>query len=191
MSGGNLAAGVSRRAGIDIGRIIGEDFCLPTGKLPKDLMNLMHGRAAGIAVALVTGFLWLGGDAAAQTYCVKAARANLRAGPGKNFRITWEVNKYMPLVQVDKKGDWIKVKDVDGDTHWVFKTLLDAKLKCVTVRSARANIRKGPSASGRQLYTVEKYTSFKLVGKKRKWVQIAYGKKKMWVFHTLIWPPPK
>ena len=139
---------------------------------------------------MLLGLLWAGGEAAAQTYCVKSARANLRAGPGKNFRVTWEVNRHMPLVHVDKKGDWIKVKDVDGDTHWVFRTLLDSKQKCLTIKTAKGNIRKSPNASGRPLYTVEKYTSFLLVGRKGKWVHIAYGKKKMWVYYTLVWPPP-
>ena len=152
-------------------------------------MKSKNGLVMGFAGLLVISALALGGEAEARTLCTKAARANLRAGPGKNFRVTWEVNKYMPLVQIDKKGDWIKVKDVDGDTHWVFKSLVDSRQKCVTVKSARANIRRSPSAKSEKLYTVEKYTSFKLVGNKSKWVQIAYGKKKMWVFHTLIWPP--
>ena len=154
-------------------------------------MKFKRGRAAGILGAIVLALLWLSGEAMALTYCVRAARANLRAGPGKNHRVTWAVNKYMPLVQVDRKGDWIKVKDVDGDTHWVFHTLVDSKLKCVTIKSNKANIRKSPGSGGKRLYTVGKYTSFKLVGMKRKWVQISYGKKKMWVFHTLVWPPPK
>lgn len=182
---------MTQQAGIDFRWRIGEYFRLPTTPQIKVPMKITTGRALGIAGGLLLSLIWVGGEAAAQTYCVKAARANLRAGPGKNFRITWEVNRHMPLVHVDKKGDWIKVKDVDGDTHWVFHSLVDAKLKCVTVKTAKANIRRVPSATGRQLYTVEKYTSFKLVGKKGKWVQIAYGKKKMWVFHTLIWPPPR
>lgn len=148
-----------------------------------------RGIAWGIACAVVLGALTLGEAAQAQTFCVTAARANLRAGPGKNFRITWEVNRYMPLVQVDKKGRWLKVKDVDGDTHWVFETLVNAGLDCVTIAKLRANIRRSPSARSEKLYTVEKYTSFKRVGSKPKWVQIEYAKKKMWVYYTLVWPP--
>ena len=148
-----------------------------------------RGIAWGIAGAVVLGALTLGEAAQAQSFCVSAARANLRAGPGKNFRITWEVNRYMPLVQVDKKGRWLKVKDVDGDTHWVFETLVNAGLDCVTISKLRANIRKSPSARSEKLYTVEKYTSFKRVGAKPKWVQIEFAKKKMWVYYTLVWPP--
>ena len=151
-------------------------------------MKAMKGFAASLValVALILPALPLG--AQAQALCVSAARANLRAGPGKNFRVTWEVNRYMPLVPIDRKGKWLKVKDVDGDTHWVFETLVKSNLDCVTIRKSKANIRRKPSARGKKLFTVEKYTSFKRVGGKPKWVKIEYEGKVMWVYYTLVWP---
>lgn len=150
----------------------------------------MKGKVATLALlfALVAG--WNAAPAQAQQLCIKAPRANLRAGPGTDYRITWEVNRYMPLIQIDKKGNWVKVKDVDGDTHWVFESLVDAKLDCVTVQSKIANIRKGPSVNADKWFTVQKYTSFKRVGTKSKWVKIEYEGQAMWVYFTLVWPAP-
>ena len=134
----------------------------------------------------------LGGgvEAAERQLCVKVARANLRAGPGTEHRITWEVNRYMPFIQVEEKGDWFKVKDVDGDTHWIFKGLVAPNLRCLTIRSRRANIRKKPTTRSDSWFTVEKYTSFKRVGAKNNWVKIEYEGQTMWVYRTLVWPPP-
>ncbi|MEE8394612.1 MAG: SH3 domain-containing protein [bacterium] len=126
----------------------------------------------------------------AQMLCVKSPRANLRDGPGTNHRITWEVNRYMPLVQVDKKGDWLKVKDVDGDTHWIFAKLVDSTGACVTIRAAKANIRVRPTTRSDKWFTVERYAPFKRLGVRGKWVQIEYEGQTMWVFHTLVWPAP-
>ncbi len=151
-------------------------------------MKATMGFAVGLVCLAALGAFAPSVLAQGQSLCVSAPRANLRAGPGKNFRISWEVNRYMPLVGIDKKGKWIKVKDVDGDTHWVFETLVKAGLDCVTIRRPKANIRTKPSARARKLYTVEKYTSFKRVGGKPKWVQIEYEGKAMWVYYTLVWP---
>jgi SH3-like domain-containing protein len=140
-----------------------------------------------LAIAISAG-LALAGPAAAKDLCVKASRANLRAGPGTDFRITWEVNRFMPLVQVGEEGEWLKVRDVDGDVHWIYSPLVTDQLDCVTISAPKANIRKKPTTRSDKWFTVEKYTSFKLVGKQDKWVKIEYQGETMWIYYTLVWP---
>ncbi|MDH4248770.1 MAG: SH3 domain-containing protein, partial [Deltaproteobacteria bacterium] len=73
-----------------------------------------------LVLFIAAGFAAMGPNAAwAQNLCVTASRANLRAGPGKEHRITWEVNRNMPLIQVERQGEWIKVRDVDDEFHWI------------------------------------------------------------------------
>jgi SH3-like domain-containing protein len=123
-----------------------------------------------------------------QQLCVKAPRANLRAGPGAKFRVTWEVNRNMPLLQVGREGEWIKVRDVDGDLHWVSEKLITGQQDCVTVKAEHANIRKSPSNKADTWFTVEKYTSFHRIGQKDNWVKIEYEGETMWVAQSLVWP---
>jgi len=132
----------------------------------------------------------------AKPICVTGSEANLRAGPGKNHRISWEVKRYMPLVSVSRRGDWIKVRDVDGDLHWVFKTLVSGKVRCVTVKNSRARIRAKPTTQSKTWRTVEKYTSFKLLETTKDWVRIEFLIQKNrkpvrqsgWIYRKLIWP---
>lgn len=132
----------------------------------------------------------------AKQICVTGFQANLRVGPGKNHRITWEVKRYMPLVRVSSQGDWIKVRDVDGDIHWVFHRLVSRKVRCVTVKNSRARIRTKPSTKSKTWRTVEKYTSFKLLQLTKEWVKVEIlikRKKRVfkrtgWIFRKLIWP---
>ena len=147
----------------------------------KGLNNIATAAALFLVLAVAA-------PAAAQSLCVKASRANLRAGPGTDHRITWEVNRYMPLVQVGTEGDWLKVKDVDGDIHWIFKPLVTSEIDCVTISAPKANIRKKPTTRSDKWFTVEKYTSFKRIGRKDKWIKIEYERETMWIFHTLVWP---
>ncbi|MCH8077081.1 MAG: hypothetical protein IIC64_14845 [SAR324 cluster bacterium] len=132
----------------------------------------------------------------AKQICVTGSEANLRVGPGKNHRISWEVKRYMPLVRVSRQGDWIKVRDVDGDIHWIFEKLVSRKVRCVTVKNSRARIRTKPSTQSKTWRTVEKYTSFKLLKISKKWVKVEIlikTRKKVfkrtgWIFRDLIWP---
>ncbi len=120
--------------------------------------------------------------------CVIASRANLRTGPGTNYRISWEVHRFMPLIEVTRQADWVKVRDVDGDIHWIWNRLVSAKVKCVTVKSSKANIRKRPTTRSEKWFTVEKYSSFKFIEKRNNWVKVQHDGQTMYVYHTLVWP---
>ncbi len=145
---------------------------------------------AGFTITAVLGAALLMAPALAmgKNLCVKASRANLRSGPGMEHRITWEVNRWMPLTQVGEEGEWVKVRDVDGDIHWIYAPLVTSKQACITIRSPKANIRRKPTTKSGKWFTVEKYTSFKRTGQKDKWIRIEYEGETMWIFHTLIWP---
>ena len=148
------------------------------------------GRFLMMAVLVLVTGMWeyAPSQAATGQLCVTSPRANLREGPGREHRITWEVNRFMPLIQIGQEGDWIKVRDVDGDTHWIFGELVTERIDCVTIKELRANVRKRPTSASSKWFTVEKYTSFKRVETKGKWVNIEYEGESMWLFHTLVWP---
>jgi uncharacterized protein YgiM (DUF1202 family) len=121
--------------------------------------------------------------------CVNVPIANLRSGPGTKYEKTWEVYKYMPFKRLSKKGNWYKVKDVDGDKHWIYRKLVTNKYDCAVAKK-RANIRKGPGMGYRilGLSPVIKYESFKVLKTKGQWVNVMneYGDKG-WIFRKLLW----
>ena len=127
---------------------------------------------------------------AAMALCVKADTANLRSGPGTKYEKTWQVFKYMPLKKISKKGDWYKVKDLDGDTHWIYRRLVTSKYRCAVVKARKANIRKGPGKKYRrtEISPAIKYDSFKVLKVKGSWVHVIdeFGEKG-WIFRKLLW----
>ncbi len=126
----------------------------------------------------------------AMALCVDADTANLRSGPGTKYEKTWQVFKYMPLKKISKKGDWYKVKDLDGDTHWIYGRLVTSKYRCAVVKARKANIRKGPGKKYRrtEISPAIKYDSFKVLKTKGKWVKVIdeFGEKG-WIFRKLLW----
>lgn len=99
----------------------------------------------------------------AHALCVKYESANLRSGPGPNHKVTWTVPLYTPLLQIDKKGSWYQVKDQDGETHWIYNKAVTSRMKCVAVKTNKANLRTGPTSSSAlgDINSADKYTPFK------------------------------
>ena len=50
--------------------------------------------------------------------------ANIREGPGTNYRIIGEVKKGVQLELIEPQVEWVKVKLPDGNIGWVFRKLV-------------------------------------------------------------------
>jgi SH3-like domain-containing protein len=123
--------------------------------------------------------------------CVKTARANLRASPSRHSTKTWEVYKYMPFREIKRKGAWIKVKDMDGDYHWIYSKLVTSSIKCAVVKSKSANLRTGPGTKYKKkpyISSAQKYSSFKLLKVKGQWLKLKdeFGDT-AWIHRKLLW----
>ncbi len=122
--------------------------------------------------------------------CIAAPEANLRKGPGTKFEKTWAVFKYMPLQKMSQKGNWYKVKDLDGDVHWVYKKLVTDKFKCAAVTKGAVNIRSGPGIKYDKTYLspTMRYDTFRVIQTKGSWVNVADALGNSgWIFKKLLW----
>ena len=71
----------------------------------------------------------------AEALCIKDKKANLRKGPGKHYEKVWTVFKYMPLKRLEKKGNWLRVQDLEGDKYWVYKNITTKKYMCAVIKN--------------------------------------------------------
>ncbi len=124
--------------------------------------------------------------------CVKVSKANLRTGPGKSHKVSWQVYMYMPLEKVGHSTDknWYAVRDVDGDTCWIHKGLVTSRYRCAVVNVEKANVRKGPGTGYTKVQDspARRYYSYKVISKKRNWIRVrdewgATG----WIRKDLLW----
>lgn len=51
-------------------------------------------------------------------------QCNIRSKPGKKSQVLFTAEKGVPFKVLERKGNWIKVKHADGDTGWIYKTLV-------------------------------------------------------------------
>jgi SH3-like domain-containing protein len=51
-------------------------------------------------------------------------KCNVRSGPGTNNDVIFTVGKGIPFLVMDRQGNWIQIKHVDGDMGWIHKSLV-------------------------------------------------------------------
>ena len=130
------------------------------------------------------------GTAMAERLAVSAPIANIRSGPGTDgYDILWKAEKYYPIEVLEKKGDWIKFKDFEGDRGWIHTSLVGDIPSVITNRE-NCNFRSGPGTGDGYtiLFTLEKGVPFKILEKKGDWLYVQHADgDKGWVYKSLVW----
>lgn len=118
---------------------------------------------------------------------VTAGIANMRSGPGTNYAVLWQVEKYHPLTIIEKKGNWYKIKDFENDAAWLHKSLLGDIASVITIKE-KCNVRAKPDKDSSILYTVERGVPFKVLDRKENWIKIEHADGDVgWIYKTLVW----
>lgn len=141
-----------------------------------------------LLIALISVAFYLPQTALAQQrVCVTGKIANLRAGPGTNHDVLWQIEQFHPLIVIEKKGNWFQVKDFENDTAWLHESLVGNIESVITIKS-KCNIRSGPSTESNILFTTERGVPFKVLKKEGNWLKIEHADGDIgWVYKTLVW----
>ena len=135
-------------------------------------------------ILLILGF---SANALAERLAVSAPVANIRSGPGTRHSVLWKVQKFFPLIVIDKSGEWYQFEDFEGDRGWVHRSLVDNTPTVIT-KNDQCNIRSGPGTSHEILFTVEKGIPFKVLKREGSWIHIEHSDgDKGWIHKALVW----
>ena len=140
-----------------------------------------------LLVGGLLAFVFLVPAVAAERMAVKVELANIRSSPNKKSEIAWQVTKYHPFQIIDKKGDWYKCKDFEGDSGWVYKSLLNKTSTVITIKE-NCNVRSAPGTKNRVLFIVDREVPLKVLKRQGRWLQIAHEDgDKGWIHASLVW----
>lgn len=118
---------------------------------------------------------------------ITAEKANLREGPGKDHPVLWALGRRYPLRVEEVKDDYLKVKDYEGDSGWVHKSLVDFE-PYVIVKNAEANVRKGPGVDNPIVFKSLRGVILKVKGEKNNWLEIKHQDgDEGWISRNLVW----
>ena len=124
---------------------------------------------------------------AEERLAVTSKIANVRSGPGTSYDILWQVEKYHPLIVLEKKEGWFHFKDFEGDKAWIHHSLV-GKVTSVISTKDNCNVRSEPTTSSRVMFTVEKGVPFKVLENRGDWLHIEHADgDRGWIYKTLVW----
>ena len=124
---------------------------------------------------------------AQERLAVTSKIANVRSGPGTNYDILWRVEKYYPLIVLEKKEGWVHFKDFEGDKAWIHNALVK-KIDSVITLKDNCNVRSGPGTNTTIVFTVEKGVPFKVIKTQGEWLNVEHADGDQgWIFKRLLW----
>ena len=140
-----------------------------------------------LLVGMLLTFILLVPAQAAERMSVKVGLANVRSAPDKNAEIAWQVTKYHPFQIIKKKGNWYQCKDFEGDSGWVYKSLLSKTSTVITIKE-NCNVRSGPGTKNRVLFIVDREVPLKVLKRQGRWLQIIHEDgDRGWLHASLAW----
>lgn len=144
-------------------------------------------KIAGFLAIIVLLGAMMGSAQASERLAVKASIANLRNGAGTKHKVLWQVEKYHPFLVISKKKDWYEVKDFEGDTAWIHKSLL-GNIKTVISTKTKCNVRSKPTKDSKVVLRVERGVPFKVLKRQGNWIRIEHADgERGWIYKTLVW----
>ena len=118
---------------------------------------------------------------------VKGNILNMRSGPGTHTEVLWELKKGYPLQVLKRQVRWLQIKDFEGDTGWVARSLTGNAPHHV-VKSPTANVRSGPGTQYRIVGKAEYGELMRTLENRGRWVRVEReGTKSGWVAKSLLW----
>lgn len=118
---------------------------------------------------------------------VDRAQLQMRAGAGTKHPVLWSFSKGYPLEVSSRSGNWLKVRDFENDTGWVYRPGVGKKPH-VIVKASNVNLRSAPGASGPVVGQVDHGEVLRTLENKSQWVQVQRESgAKGWVARSLVW----
>lgn len=146
-------------------------------------------NALGLPLLLAAALLLLlPATALAEYVSVQREKVNIRSGPGTNHEVLWEVFRGFPLQVLERRGEWARIVDFEGDQGWIYTPLISRDKRQI-VRVNTANMRVGPGTNYEVMATVRYGVVFEPLERRREWIKVQHTDGTTgWINDQLLWP---
>lgn len=125
-------------------------------------------------------------------YSVKPEKVSVREEPEAKAKKLWTMWKYSPVEVASYRGDWVRVRDFEGDLGWLRKADLSEIPTVATIRKD-VPLRKSPAKDGKVLWLLDKGYALRVFGAKGEWLEVSdLDSASGWLLAADAWgaPPP-
>ncbi len=136
--------------------------------------------------------IFISGSAFAKMVSVNGERVQVRSGAGTKYTVKWEYGNGFPLKVLSRKGKWVKVKDFEGDTGWIYSSYVNSEqhmiVKVNKGKKKKINIRSGPSTNYKKVGQAYYGVVFQTLEQKKGWAKVKHESGLTgWVKRSLLW----
>lgn len=145
----------------------------------------------GLLIALsCTGLRPVEARAGAERFVrVKVDTANLRMGPSLSAEPVRYAYENEPLQVVVRQGEWLQVRDFEGDSAWIYGPLTDGRPAVVVTRPL-INVRARPGTDHPVVFTAERAVNLLVLDRTGRWLHVRHEVGHGWVHDSLVWGDP-
>ena len=112
----------------------------------------------------------------------------VRSGPSLQHQVLFRASLGYPVEIKEKKGDWVLIRDWEGDTGWVFEPMI-SEIRTAVIKAEIANIRSAPGTDGDLKAKAHKGEIYKILDRKDNWLKLGYyhdGVEAGWIRQDLL-----
>ena len=114
-------------------------------------------------------------------------KVNIRRGPGKIYPVDWVfIRKGMPVEITAEWELWRKIRDSDGTSGWVHKSMLAGQRTAMIMGEIRTLYRRPDPASG-AIARAEPGVMGKVMSCHAEWCRLDLGQARGWLKKSEIW----
>ena len=118
---------------------------------------------------------------------VAKSEINMRTGASTRHSVVWALSKGYPLEVTARRGKWLKVRDFEKDTGWVYRPLVN-KTPHVIVNAGIVNVPSAPSTRSRILGKAPYGEVLRTLEHRSNWVKVQRDSGlKGWISRRLVW----
>jgi len=119
---------------------------------------------------------------------LKSEEVNVRTGPGMRYPIQWVYRRAgMPVEVIDEYDLWRRIRDVEGVTGWVHKSMLDGKRTAMIKGKEARVMRIDPEPGAKPMLKAEPMVTGRLLECQPEWCRIQVTGRKGWVEKKYLW----
>lgn len=122
---------------------------------------------------------------------LKSSRINMRAGPGRDYRVEWNYRKAgLPVEIIQEYDNWRKVRDASGDEGWIHVSLLTGKRTGVAApwqKSELLPLFDAPADNGNLVARVEAGALGDVASCTGEWCVMEFGDHEGYMKQAQIW----
>ena len=118
---------------------------------------------------------------------LRAAKANVRIGPGRRYPIAWVfVRRNLPVQIIGAFETWRRIRDWDGTEGWVHQSLLSRRRSIMVIDGPRA-LRRAPSAGAPLVARVERGVIGRPIECRPAWCRVEVQGLRGWIDRSAVW----